>query len=236
MSLIGILGTPYNVVERQPFWWNKVSYTRQSFIDVLQELGHQVIILPVDKPEIASQYVSIVDKILLTGGTDIAPQFYNQEPHLKIEATNLERDAFEMAAVEAALEQGKAIFGVCRGLQLLNVFFGGSLWQDLSEVDFPLVKHLQAPTPEAFPTHSLVIQADSYLDFLPSQHFVNSFHHQAVRKLAPELRAIAHAADGLVEAVENHKKRVLAVQWHPEATWQTEKYDKELFRFFAEEL
>ncbi|MFC4651804.1 gamma-glutamyl-gamma-aminobutyrate hydrolase family protein [Lactococcus nasutitermitis] len=236
MSVIGILGTPYNIVEKSPFWWNKVTYTRQGFIDVLQELGHTVLIIPADKPENAKNLIHLVDKIVLTGGADISPQFYNEEPSPRLETTNPDRDAFEIAAIEAALAEKKAIFGVCRGIQILNVYFGGTLYQDLSDYPGTVVKHRQAPTPQEFPIHSVTVKQDSLLDFLPENYFVNSFHHQALKELAPCLTAIAHASDGIIEAVENKEKRVLAVQWHPECTWQTEKFDKQLFQFFAEKL
>ena len=124
MAIIGILGTPYNTVEQSPFWWNKVSYTRQSFIDVFQDLGHTVIILPVDKTENIKNYLTLVDKIVLTGGADVSPYLYGEEPNAKLGTTDPIRDRFELATIKAALEANKPILGICRGLQLLNVYFG----------------------------------------------------------------------------------------------------------------
>ena len=232
MAIIGILGTPYNIVERSPFWWNKVSYTRQSFIDVFQELGHTVIILPVDQPENAKNYLKIVDKIVLTGGADISPHLYGEEPDSKLETTDPIRDHFEFAAIEAALEAKKPILGICRGLQLLNVYFGGTLYQDLSQTKSQ-IKHRQSPTPQEIPTHHVIVEKNSTLGFLPETYMVNSFHHQVVKDLGQGLRAIAHGTDGLVEAIENKEKQILAVQWHPECTWQTENFDKKIFEHFA---
>lgn len=94
MAIIGILGTPYNTVEQSPFWWNKVSYTRQSFIDVFQDLGHTVIILPVDKTENIKNYLPLVDKIVLTGGADVSPYLYGEEPHAQLGTTDPIRDRF----------------------------------------------------------------------------------------------------------------------------------------------
>ncbi|WP_259685914.1 gamma-glutamyl-gamma-aminobutyrate hydrolase family protein [Lactococcus cremoris] len=94
MAIIGILGTPHNTVERSPFWWNKVSYTRQSFIDVFQELGHTVIVLPVDKTENIKNYLPLVDKIVLTGGADVSPYLYGEEPHAQLGTTDPIRDRF----------------------------------------------------------------------------------------------------------------------------------------------
>lgn len=236
MAVIGILGSAYNVSTKEPFWWNKVTYTRQGFIDVLQALGHTPLILPIGLEEQAASYLSLVDKIILTGGSDVAPQFYGEEPHPKLETTNPERDRFELAAIKAALAQNKAIFGVCRGLQVLNVAFGGSLYQDLSDYPKKALKHRQSPTPQEFATHSIAVNQESLLDFLPEKYFVNSFHHQGIKVLAPELTAIAHANDGVIEALENKEKRILAVQWHPECTWEKEAHDRQLFQFFADSL
>lgn len=235
MSIIGILGAPHTFYDTHPVWENKVVFSRQSLIDVFQALGHTPLILPPGPPETAKDYVHLVDKIVLAGGSDVSPQLYNEEPHHLLQTVNPTRDAFELAALDAALKEKKAVLGICRGIQLINVYFGGTLYQDLS-LSASTQKHWQLPTPQEIPTHSVRILKESSLHFLPEHYFVNSFHHQAIKQLAPELTAIAHAADGLVEAVENQEKRVLAVQWHPEGSWQTEKHDKEIFKYFAEEL
>ncbi len=233
MAVIGILGTPYNIVERSPFWWNKVSYTRQSFIDVFQKLGHTVVILPVDDPENAKNYLALVDKIVLTGGADVSPYLYGEEPDCKLETTDPTRDAFELAAIKAALESNKPILGVCRGLQLLNVYFGGSLYQDLSQTTSQ-IKHRQSPTPQDIPTHHITVKKGSSLDFLPEKYLVNSFHHQVIKVLGQNLTAIAHGSDGFIEAIENKEKHILAVQWHPECTWHKIVFDQQIFEKFAE--
>ncbi|MDR2833740.1 MAG: gamma-glutamyl-gamma-aminobutyrate hydrolase family protein [Streptococcaceae bacterium] len=235
MAIIGILGTPFNIIEEKPFWWNKVVYTRQGFIDVFQKLGHTAIIIPVDKPENVKQYIDIVDRVLLTGGSDVSPISYGEDPHPSLGVTNIERDLFEFAAIEEAMKQDKPVLGICRGMQIMNVYLGGTLYQDLNEANFA-IKHLQAPTPQEYPSHSISVDVNSSLSFLPNHYMVNSFHHQGVKKLAPSLKAIAHAADGIVEAVEGKEKRLLGVQWHPEATWFNKKEDKEVFRYFAEDM
>ena len=139
---------------------------------------------------------------------------------------------FELAAIKAALEANKPILGVCRGLQLLNVYFGGTLYQDLS-LTSSQIKHLQSPTPQEVPTHHISVEKESSLGFLPENYMVNSFHHQVIKDLGQGLQAIAHGNDGLVEAIENKEKHVLAVQWHPECTWETEHFDKKIFEIFA---
>ena len=159
MAIIGILGTPYNTVEQSPFWWNKVSYTRQSFIDVFQDLGHTVIILPVDKIENIKNYLTLVDKIVLTGGADVSPYLYGEEPNAKLGTTDPIRDRFELATIKAALEANKPILGICRGLQLLNVYFGGSLYQDLSQTSSPVsYTHLRAHETDSYLVCRLLLE------------------------------------------------------------------------------
>ncbi|MDR0199512.1 MAG: gamma-glutamyl-gamma-aminobutyrate hydrolase family protein [Streptococcaceae bacterium] len=236
MTLIGIAGSALTRVYADPFYFNRVSYTRQGFVNALHELGHEVIILPIDKPENAEKYISLVDKILLTGGQDVDPRFYHEEPHYQLDNVYPARDAFEIALIHEAIKKNKAVFGVCRGLQIMNVALGGSLYQSIKQTD-STVKHMQTPTPQYVASHSVKISPDSLLSFLPETYYVNSFHHQAVKELSPELTAIAKAADGLVEAVQNKEKRLLAVQWHPELTYhEPESQDFELFKYFAESL
>ena len=235
MAVIGILGTPYTKIEQSPFWWNQVTYTRQGFVDAVQALGHDTIIIPVDRPDKAESYVKLVDGILLTGGSDVDPQFYGEEPHPLLEGIQPKRDLFEFAALDAAIKHKKAILGVCRGLQVINVHFGGSLYQDLSLSPASL-KHRQSTTDQDVATHSISVKSDSLLSFLPEAFRVNSYHHQIVNRLAPNLREIATSADGVVEAVENREQRILAVQWHPETIWQKSQLDHEIFRTFIEEL
>ncbi|WEV45114.1 gamma-glutamyl-gamma-aminobutyrate hydrolase family protein [Streptococcaceae bacterium ESL0687] len=235
MAIIGIAGTTFNEMEEVPFHGNKVIYTRKGFVDVIQNLGHIPIIIPQDQPDKARDYMKLVDRLLLTGGEDVSPRFYGEEPLVKLGKIYPERDMFEFALIDEAVKQGKPILGICRGLQVLNVKFGGSLYQDISYSDSQ-IKHLQIPTKQIFSTHSVKIKEGSVLDFLSDDYWVNSFHHQAVKKLAPDFEEIAHASDNLVEAIYNKEKRILGIQWHPEATWDLSAGDKEIFSYFLNKL
>ncbi|MDH6364753.1 gamma-glutamyl-gamma-aminobutyrate hydrolase PuuD [Enterococcus sp. PF1-24] len=124
----------------------------------------------------------------IAGGQDVDPHLYNEVPHPKLLATNPARDTFEMTLVLEAIHQKKPIFAVCRGIHLLNVALGGTLYQDLSLYDNWQVKHNQVPTPPSFATHNITVDVNSRLSFLPENYRVNSFHHQAIKKLAPSLR------------------------------------------------
>jgi Predicted glutamine amidotransferases len=235
MAIIGIIGTHYLTYAEVPFHENQVIYTRKGFVDVIQDLGHIPLIIPIDKPEKARDYIKLVDKVLLTGGEDVSPQLYGEEPHNYLGKTSLERDFFELAVIEAAIEENKPILGVCRGLQILNVKFGGSLYQDLRLSDSTL-KHMQVPTKQEFPIHSISVDQTSPLNFLGEKYFVNSFHHQAIKKLANNFKPIAKASDDIIEAVIDQEKRILGIQWHPEVTWKNNSQDKKIFEYFLEKL
>ena len=155
--------------------------------------------------------------MILSGGHDVDPRFYGEEPLQKIGATWPERDHFDMLLLKLAEENGIPVLGICRGAQIINVAHGGTLYQDLSYRKELTLKHMQGHTP-ALPTHSMEVEADSKLaEILGKTEFrVNSFHHQLIKDVAPDLKAVATAPDGVVEGIENKKGNVIAVQWHPE--------------------
>jgi putative glutamine amidotransferase len=160
-----------------------------------------------------------MDGILLTGGYDIDPQQYGNQPHPKVEGVDNDRDRMEIHLVHAVIRVGMPFFGICRGCQVINVAMGGSLYEDLPE-QFPgEVQHDNHDRPRDFLAHRVELKMDSHLAHILASVItqVNSLHHQGVRQLAQELRESAIAPDGLIEAFElpNHPFG-LAVQWHPE--------------------
>ncbi|MDR0921677.1 MAG: gamma-glutamyl-gamma-aminobutyrate hydrolase family protein [Lactobacillales bacterium] len=237
-TVIGIAGN--EVIEGlEHFHGNFVSYTQKNFATAMHELGALPMILPISDPSFAAGYVNKIDKLLLAGGHDVSPLNFGEEPHYLLQETNPDRDAFELALVAEAVKQKKPIFGICRGMQILNVAYGGTLYQDLSLYENYKVKHLQAPTKEIFTTHTVRIEKESTLgNFLPEIYQVNSYHHQAIKVLGSGLRPIAESPDGLIEAVEseNAGQRVLGVQWHPEMLFERIATELDLFRYFVEEL
>ncbi len=237
MTIIGLIGGQYLSTPELPFHEFPVTYTRTAFIDALQDVGATVIMIPIDQDlDKLADTISLVDKVLLTGGEDVSPEFYGQDPHMRLGNTNPNRDRFEFAVIKEVLKQEKALFGICRGHQLLNVALGGSLYQDLSLKTTETFKHMQAPTKASFPTHFIQVDQASSLRFLPETYHVNSFHHQMIDTVSDELTVIASASDGVIEAVENKEKRLLGVQWHPECAWATTAYERAIFDFFVNEL
>jgi len=186
--------------------------------------GTPVLLAETPDPAVARAAVASADGLLLTGGADVEPARYGQRRHRATEVASADRERTEWAAAEAALEAGKPIFGICRGIQLLNVVLGGTLIQDLPShlgvpVDFepegpdgPVVNHKGRD-------HVVRVEADAVLaEIWPAEGLVvNSRHHQAVDLVAPSLRAVAWTPDGIIEAVESADGRaLLAVQCHPE--------------------
>jgi len=188
--------------------------------------------------EAVAEALAACHGLLLTGGEDVAPGSYGAAGEGFTKATDPARDAFEMALFAATREAGLPVLAICRGFQLVNVALGGTLWQDLPR-ERP--SHLDHDKGESWDvrTHHVRLVAGSRtaqalgIDLM----LTNSFHHQAVKDLAPALEATAVADDGLIEGAEGTPDGpwLVGVQWHPESFWQDgEAVDGGLFAAFVE--
>ncbi|MEW5725289.1 MAG: gamma-glutamyl-gamma-aminobutyrate hydrolase family protein [Thermodesulfobacteriota bacterium] len=182
----------------------------------------------------AASVLERFDGLLLSGGLDVSPRLYGEAPRPGLGEINYERDLFELDLIRRAVDLGLPILGICRGLQILNVFFGGTLYQDLlSQVEHPLAHQQKAP--KHVNTHQVALARESRLFELAgaASFWVNSGHHQAIKELAPGLLAAARSSDGVVEAVEKPDHPfLLAVQWHPEATFSQDPTSQKVFHAF----
>jgi putative glutamine amidotransferase len=184
--------------------------------------GAPVVLPPAGDERVAESVIQSLDGLLLSGGSDLDPGYYGEEPVPELGVTLPERDAFEMALVRIALRRGMPVFGICRGMQVLNVALGGTLYQDLpSQWELDLLKHRQA-TPKWQPTHEVRIEDGSYIASVMGRKMVkvNSYHHQGIRALAEGLVVTGRSTDGVIEAVEAadlSERWLLGVQWHAEA-------------------
>jgi putative glutamine amidotransferase len=154
--------------------------------------------------------------LVLTGGEDVAPDRYGASPHPRLGAVDPGRDAVEVALIDAARQRQLPILAICRGIQILNVALGGTLYQDLDS-------ERPGPVPHSDETarHAVRVEAGSLLERTLGARAatVNSRHHQAIRDLAPGLKAVAWAEDGVIEGAESQDSQapwIVAVQWHPE--------------------
>ncbi|MGW3654627.1 gamma-glutamyl-gamma-aminobutyrate hydrolase family protein [Streptomyces sp. NPDC005151] len=183
-----------------------------DYARLVRESGGLAVLLPPDDPDLAASVVARLDAVVIAGGPDVDPVRYGADRHPRTGPPAPERDAWELALIGAALESGTPLLGVCRGMQLLNVALGGTLIQHLNGHTGPL------DTTGVFGAHPVTpVPGTLYASIVPEESPVPTYHHQAVDRLAPDLVASAHAADGTVEAIESPGPQwVLGVQWHPE--------------------
>jgi len=210
-------------------------YVHHDYHKAIVASGGIPLILPVSTKEMAMEYLSMCDGILVSGGEDVDPQFYHHDPHQKLGFVFPERDEVELALIEACLNENKPLLGICRGLQILNVALGGTLIQDLPSQVPTSMQHVQTiPRPRSF--HSVKIEKNSQLHtiFEKESVRVNSLHHQSIDVLAKDLKAVSFAGDGIIEAVEHVSKQAWAVQWHPESMFSTSEDMQKLFRSFIQ--
>ncbi len=205
---------------------------------VLAAGGVPVMLSPLMGPSYAARAMDGVDGLVLTGGEDMDPAWYQAAPHPKANPPSRERDLFELAIFAAARARELPVLGICRGIQVVNVALGGSLWQDLPSEQPGEVDH-NPDSARGKRTHLVRLEPGSLTAGAlgGTELRVNSFHHQAIRDLAPKLVATGWTEDGLIEAVEGAPGQpwLLAVQWHPEEmTAEVRSPDRGLFRALVE--
>jgi putative glutamine amidotransferase len=196
------------------------AYVNSTYLNAIQQAGGVPIALP---PQLSSRswerLAAGLDGLLLTGGGDIDPARFGEAPHPTLFDVAPVRDTFEAAAARWALERQVPLLCICRGIQVLNVTLGGSLYQDVGTDPGTTLTHSQTE-PRDQPTHKVKVRPGSRLaEVLGADEVeVNSMHHQAIKGLGRGLTAVAWAPDQIVEGVElpDHPGFVLGVQWHPE--------------------
>ncbi|MGB8213330.1 MAG: gamma-glutamyl-gamma-aminobutyrate hydrolase family protein [Anaerolineales bacterium] len=233
IPVIGL--TTYNGENKSGF---PIAALMYQYILAVTEAGGAAVLIPGGLT--ADAVVSLLGKldgILLTGGGDIAIERFGGEAHARVDGVDLQRDATEIALLQAAAGSGKPFLGICRGIQVVNVALGGSLYTHLQD-QFPgAIKHdYDSASQRQLLAHTIRVEAGSDLvGILGETNLqVNSLHHQGVKDLATALKPVAFAPDGLVEAVElpGHPFG-MAVQWHPE--WLTgQPVTQRLFRAFIQ--
>jgi putative glutamine amidotransferase len=192
-----------------------------AYTQAVLQAGGVPLLLPVDLANNGLEALSVrLDGLLLSGGGDVLPARYGGQPHPKVGSVDTQRDDLEIALVQMAARQGWPFLGICRGVQVINVALGGTLYEDIaSQCEAPLRHDYYPDWPRDHHAHTVEAAPDSCLVRLTGkqQFAVNSLHHQGLRQLAPGLKAVAWAPDGLIESVEiSGHPFGLGVQWHPE--------------------
>ena len=212
--------------------------THMGFFDALLHAGARPVALPLtDDPHLLADYVEKLDGFLFTGGGDLDPLLYGQPCRPWCGTIEPRRDRMELALLSLLKERSTPVLGICRGLQIMNVALGGTLYQDVEKelaTDCPLAHRQKQP--DAYPTHTVSLAPGSLLHrLMGAETKVNSLHHQGVRTCAPGFHPTAFSSDGLCEAAELEAHPFfVGVQWHPERMWTQDAKQAALFTAFVQ--
>lgn len=220
------------------------AFMRPSYLGALTAAGAIPVMLPLESaPEDYRQIAEMFDGFLFTGGPDPHPTLFGEETHRQCGSVSIKRDAMELALLSQVMAVKKPVLGICRGIQIINVGLGGTIYQDIPSMfyensehkpDFPLAH--QQPYDYKTWSHTISLDPKSRLAQICGSKTlkVNSMHHQAVKDLGPGLVACGTAPDGLIEALEMPDYPWLfAVQWHPEYLWEQDGSAALLFESFV---
>lgn len=220
---------------------NDWSLVQGNYVRAVERFGGAPLVIPVLEDESSAEViVTMLDGILFTGGADIAAWRYGEYVEYGHGMIDQIRDEQEFMLIKMAMDRELPIFGVCRGLQLINIAFGGTLYQDIIQMSdkFFIAHSLPGPMDRCTIIHSVGTVPGTKLREVTGMERieVNSFHHQAIDKLANSLVASAVAPDGCIEAVESTGNHfVMGVQWHAEGLCDTHKPSADLLTYFIEE-
>ena len=208
-----------------------------GYMKAVEKSGGVPIMLPFsqDKYELTVAY-RLCDGILFTGGHDVAPRIYGQHPTKKCGRPCETRDVMEGFLLDLCISDNKPLLGICRGIQFINAYLGGTLYQDLpTEYQSKIEHHMTPPYDNSI--HNVDVKDKTILANIIGAgiHGVNSYHHQAIKELADGLEAMAISEDGLVESIEiKNQKFAIAVQWHPEFSYDSSEDSKKIMQAFVD--
>lgn len=209
-----------------------MDYTYSDYSEALLDAGAAPVIVPTAQDQQSLETIlGTLQGLILSGGPDLHPRHYGQEPMPGLGEVDAELDRMELAAARTAIAMDLPLLGICRGIQVLTVALGGTLYQDLpSQVPESICHTPKAD--KAVTGHRVRLVSGSRLHRLcrSDEIWVNSQHHQAINDPAPGLTINAQALDGIIEAVDYPANRfALGVQWHPEGTWRSDPHSRQLF-------
>lgn len=228
-AIIGIM--PLYDDEKDSYWM------LPGYMKSLEEQGAVPLMLPLtDRKDVLDYFLDSCDGFVLTGGHDVDPCVYDRPPSPLCGQTMPLRDRMDVYILKNAVCRNKAVLGICRGIQLMNVAYGGTLYQDLPyEYPSETEHHMTAPYDRA--VHSVDLMENTPLQRLLQSHqlLVNSYHHQAIQTLSPYFQAMAVSEDGLIEGIYMpDRKFIWGVQWHPEFSYLVSEESRKIFGAFLD--
>ncbi len=211
--LIGI--TTYVTPAKWGAWELEAALIPVDYVRAVERAGGRALLVPPSEDGV-EETLQALDGLLFSGGSDLDPDLYDQEPHDETSGVHEQRDRAELALLEAALQRDMPVLAICRGSQVLNVARGGDLVQHLPDV---VGDEKHKHTPGSYADHDVTVEDGTRLASLLGERApVKSHHHQGIGRIGEGLRVAAHAEDGTVEAVEDPGRRfAVGVLWHPEA-------------------
>ncbi|MGC9019992.1 MAG: gamma-glutamyl-gamma-aminobutyrate hydrolase family protein [Candidatus Methanodesulfokora sp.] len=215
-------------------WAEGLIQLRDRYLRKILNEGASVLIIP---PFFSDEIADSLDGLVLSGGDDVDPRFYGELPR-DVGSIEPIRDETEIKLIREFRRRDKPVMGICRGAQVINVSMGGTLIQDIKTEVSGAIKHWwsrrESEVPYWHPTHRVRIDRDSMLFNIIGNEviWVNSFHHQAIKRVGSGLKAVAWSDDGIIEAVEAEKGFLLGIQWHPEG--MEDEPSRRIFKSFVE--
>ena len=232
--LVGIpCQADYREGSGRPIYCNNRAYSQ-----ALEHAGGVPVFIPmVNDPETLYTLLGRLDGILFSGGVDIQPVHYGEKPDMLLGEVDQQLDELELTMVRWALQENLPILGICRGMQLVNIALGGTLYQDITSMAAGAMQHCKRELPRHTLIHNICIEEGSRMEeiFGAREVWVNSLHHQAVKELGRGVCISGRAEDGIAELLEVPEKHfVVAAQGHPEEIYEHEPVWSHLFAAFVE--
>jgi len=225
-------------VSASPGWHAGKHVTSSNYLESLHRAGAQTLLYPLVSAGCADELIGLADGVLIPGGADVSPFMYGHAMTKYVANARQPEDLIERELILAAVKMGKPLMCICRGIQLLNAVMGGTLYQDIYVQQGTDLAHSPDTTYLDEPSHRVSVQRDSFIYRAAGREelLVNSFHHQAIKDVAPMFKVTAQAEDGVIEGIEHQTLPIFGFQWHPEMMTATYPEQAALFEAFVKRL